>query len=117
MPERATIEAVFILRRMLEEYHAKGKKLYMRFVDLEKAVLEWALRKKEIPKVLIRSVMSLYVGPRTRVSVNSELAEEFEDKVWMHQGYVQSPFLFKVVVDVVTKFAIEGALIELSLHV
>ena len=25
MPERGTIDAVFILRRMLEEYHAKGK--------------------------------------------------------------------------------------------
>ena len=27
MPERGTINAVFILRRMQEEYHAKGKKL------------------------------------------------------------------------------------------
>ena len=27
MPERGTIDAVFILRRMQEEYHAKGKKL------------------------------------------------------------------------------------------
>ena len=25
MPERGTIDAVFILRRMQEEYHAKGK--------------------------------------------------------------------------------------------
>ena len=36
MPERGTIDAVFILRRMQEEYHAKGKKLYMCFVDLVK---------------------------------------------------------------------------------
>ena len=27
MPERGTIDAVFILRRMEEEYHAKRKKL------------------------------------------------------------------------------------------
>ena len=27
MPERGTIDAVFILRRMQEEYHAKGKKV------------------------------------------------------------------------------------------
>ena len=27
MPERRTTDAVFILRRMQEEYHAKGKKL------------------------------------------------------------------------------------------
>ena len=31
----------------------------------------------------------------------------------MHQGSVQSPFLFVVVVDVVTEFAREGALSEL----
>ena len=29
MPESGTIESVFILRRMQEVYHAKGKMLYM----------------------------------------------------------------------------------------
>ena len=29
MSERGTINVVFILRRMQEEYHAKGKKLYV----------------------------------------------------------------------------------------
>ena len=37
MPERGTTEAVFILRRLQVEYYAKGKKLYLCFVDLEKA--------------------------------------------------------------------------------
>ena len=88
MLERGTIDAVFILRRMQEEYHTKGKKLYMRLVGLEKAfdrvprnVFEWALRKKEIPEVLVRSVMSQYVGANTRVRVVSELPEEFEVEV------------------------------------
>ena len=45
--------------------------------------------------------------------MDSELSEEFEAKVWMHQGSVLSPFLFAVVVDVVTEFASEGALSEL----
>ena len=56
MLERKSIDAVFISRRMQEECHAKGKQLYMCLVDLDKAfdrvprnVLEWALRKKEIP--------------------------------------------------------------------
>ena len=67
MPDRGTINAVFILRRMQEEHHAKGKKLC--FVDQEKAfdrvptkVLEWVMRKKGIPRVLVRSVMRLYEG-------------------------------------------------------
>ena len=64
----------------------------MCFVDLEKTigrvpriVLELVLRKKEIPEVLVRSVMSLYEGAKTRVRVDSELSEEFEVKVGMLQ--------------------------------
>ena len=37
MHERGKIDAAFISRRMQEEHHAKGKKLYMCFVNLEKA--------------------------------------------------------------------------------
>ena len=41
MPERGTIDAMFILRRMQEEYHARRKKLCMCFVDLEKKKTEY----------------------------------------------------------------------------
>ena len=68
---RRTLDAGFILRRMQEQYHAKGKKLYMSFVDLEKAfvrvqrkVLELVMGKKGIPELLVRSVMSLYKGAK-----------------------------------------------------
>ena len=73
-------------------------------------MLEWAMRKKGIPQVLLRSVMSLYEGAMTRFSVVSDLSEEIEAKVGMHQGSVLPLFLFAVVVDVVTEFAGEGAL-------
>ena len=43
--------------------------------------------------------------------MDSELLEEFEVKVWMHQG--SASFLFAVVVDVVTELAREDALSEL----
>ena len=92
----------------------------MCFVDLEKVfdrvprnVLEWALRKKGLPEVLVRSVMSLYGGVKARVRVDSDLSEVFEVKVGMHQGYVLSHFLFVVVVDVVNEFARENALSDL----
>ena len=58
-------------------------------------------------------MISLYEGEKTRVRVDSELTYELEVKVGMHQGSVMSPFLFAVVVDVVTEFAREGALSEL----
>ena len=120
MPERGTIDVLFILRRMQEEYHVNGKKLYMCFVDLVKAfdrvpreVFKCTMREKGIPDVLVGSVMSLYEGAKTRVILDSELSEEFEVKVGIPQGSVLSPFLFAVVVDVITEFAREGALSEL----
>ena len=96
------------------------KKILMCFVNLEKAldrvprkVLEWAMRKKGIPEVLVRSVMSLYEGAKTRVIVDYELSEEFDVKVGMYQRSVLSPFLFALVVDVVTDFARDGEQSEL----
>ena len=53
MPEKDTTHALLILRKMQEEFCGREKKLYMYFVNLEKAfdrvprkVMEWALRKK-----------------------------------------------------------------------
>ena len=45
--------------------------------------------------------------------MDCELSEEFEVNVEMHQGSMLSPFLFAVVVDVVTELAREGVLSEL----
>ena len=44
------------------------------------------------------------MGAKTGVRVVSELSEEFEVKLWNHQASVLSPFLFAVVVVVVTEF-------------
>ena len=87
--------------------------LWKAFDRVPRKVLEWALRKKEISHILVRSVMCLYEGASTRVRVDSELSEEFEVKVGMHQESVLSPFLFAVVIYVVTEFARKVALSEL----
>ena len=36
-PGKGTVDAIFIARRMQEKYQKKNKKLYMCFVDMEKA--------------------------------------------------------------------------------
>ena len=77
------------------------------------SIWQKTLRKKEIPEVLVRSVMSLYEGANTRVRLDSELSEEFEVKEGMLQGCVLSHFLLALVVDVVNEFAREGGLSEL----
>ena len=89
----------------------------MCFVDLEKAfdrvpriALDRAMRKKGIPEILVRSAMSLYVGAKTRVRVDSVLSEEFEVNMGMHQESVLSPFVFAVLVYFVIEFARQCAL-------
>ena len=42
---------------------------------------DWATRKKGLPEVFIRAVMSLYRGAKMRARPGSELAEEFETQV------------------------------------
>ena len=65
---RGTIDAESIMRKLQDEYLAKGKKLQMCFEDEDKAfnrvprkVLEWVMQKKGIQEVLVRPLMSLYV--------------------------------------------------------
>ena len=58
-------------------------------------------------------VMNLCCRAKTRARVDSELSEEFEANIWIHQGSVLSFYLFSVVVNVVTELACEGVLCEL----
>ena len=54
------------------------------------------MRKKLIPKVLARPVMSMHEGAKTRVRVDSKLHEDFEVKVGMHKGTVMLSLLNSV---------------------
>ena len=98
----------------------KNKNMYICFVDMEKAfdrvprkVMEWAMRKKGLSGVMVRAVMSLYDGAKTRVWVGSAYSEEFEVKVGVHQGSVLLPLLFAIIVNVITENARRGVVNEL----
>ena len=100
---------------MQDECRDKKKKLYMYcFVDIEKAFdrvprkVEYVMRKKDWPKVIVRVVMSLYHEAKMKVQVGSELSQEFLVQVCVHQGSVLSPLLFTIAVDVILENAREG---------
>ena len=87
MPGKETLDAIFMVRRMQEDYQ-KDKKLYVCFVDIEKAfdrvprkVTEWAMRKKGLSEVMVRAVVSLYNDAKTGFRVGSAYLVEFEVKV------------------------------------
>ena len=120
MPGRGTIDAIFVARQIQEKYMDKKKLLFFGFVDLEKAfdrvpreVVSWSLRKMGVEEWLVRTVMTMYDKARTRVRTKHGDSEEFEVKVGVHQGSVLSPFLFVVVMEVLSQEIREGLPMEL----
>ena len=92
----------------------------MCFVDIEKAfdrvpgkVMEWAMRKRGLAEVIVRVLMSLYHGAKTKVRVGSELSEEFLAQVGVHQESMLSSVLFAIAVNVISENAREGLMNEI----
>ena len=71
------------------------------------------MKTKGLPEVIVRAVMSLYHGAKTRVRLGSELSQEFLVQVGVHQGSVLSPLLFAIAVDVISENAREGLMNEI----
>ena len=105
VPGRGTTDAIFVVRQLQKKYPAANKRLYMAFVDLEKAfdrvprkVIWWALRKLGVDEWIVRLVQGMYSNARSRVRVGVGYSEEFEVKVGVHQGSVLSPLLVFIIV-------------------
>ena len=101
MPGSSPVDAIYILRRMQESYLEKNRKLFICFVDFEKAfdrmpkkMLEWALKKKLVPERLVQAVMSMYKEAKTWVQVGGEHLEELDVGVGVYQDSVLSRFVF-----------------------
>ena len=106
VPGRGTTDAVFVVRQLQEKYLTANKRLYMAFVDLEKAfdrvprkVIWWALRKLGVEERIVQVVQGMYANARSRVRVVEGYSEEFEVKVGVHQGSVLSLLLFIIVLE------------------
>ena len=63
------------------------------------------MRTKGLSEVMVRVVMSLCNGAKTRLKVGSAYSEEFEVAIGVHHRYVPSPLLLSVVVDVPIDYA------------
>ena len=104
------MEAIHLLRQMMEFYRERKKDLHMVFIDLEKAydkvprdVLWWAMMKKGIPRRYIDLVKDMYRDVSTTVRTCGGLTKDFPITIGLHQGSALSPFLFALVIDEVTR--------------
>jgi len=74
MKGKGTTDAIITVRQMKENFRVKGKKLYIGFVDLQKAfdrvpreVIQYAMLRLGVEEWLVSAVMSVYTGAKTVV--------------------------------------------------
>ena len=69
MPGRSTMEAIFLIRQVMERYKEQKKDLHMVFIDLEKAydndkiprnIMWWALDKHKVPTKYVTLIKDMY---------------------------------------------------------
>ena len=110
VPGRGTTDAIFVARQLQEKYLAANKRLYMAFMDLEKAfdrvprkVIWWVLRKLGVEEWIVRLVQGMYANVWSHVPVGEGYSKEFEVKVGVQQGSVLSPLLFIIVLEALSQ--------------
>ena len=104
------MEAIFLVRQIMETYREQKKDLHMVFIDLEKAydkippnVMWWALEKHKVPAKYITLIKDMYDNVVTSVRTSDVDTDDFPIKIGLHQGSALSPYLFALVMDEVTR--------------
>ena len=74
MPGKSTMEAIFLIRQLMERYRKNKKDLHMVFIDLENAcdkvprnIMWWALEKHKVPTKYIILIKDMYKNATTFV--------------------------------------------------
>jgi hypothetical protein len=93
MPGRSTMEAIFLIRQLMERCREQKKDLHMIFIDLQKAydkvprnVMWWALQKHK-------------VSSKNNILIKDGDTNDFPINIELHQVSTLSPYLFALVMD------------------
>ena len=107
MPGRSTTHAIFILKQTIEKHREGQKIIIVTFIDLEKAYDRmpreeiWRCsRGRNVAEKYIRLVQDMYQGCKTVVC--SAAGESNSFGVEVGQGSALSPYLFLLLMDVLT---------------
>ena len=113
---RGCVDQVFVMEQLSEKCLAKGKSLYVAYMDLEKAydrvdrsVMWIVLSMYGVSGMLLDAIKSFYVESEACVRVCRKESEWFRVKVGLRQGCVMSPWLFNLFMDGVMREVRETA--------
>ncbi len=103
---RGCVDQIFAMKRLVEEYLGKDKKLYGAFMDLEKAYSRvnrealWSvLRIYDVGGQQLKGIQAFYREANACVRVEVEFSENFAVEVGVRQGCVMSRWLFNIFLD------------------
>ena len=95
------------------EKHREGQKdirLRVTFIDIEKAYDRvpreeiWrCMRERNVPETYVKLITDMYRGCKTKVRSAAGESNRFNVDVGLHQGSALSPYLFLILMDVLTE--------------
>ena len=107
---RSTIDAIFIVRQIVEKAIEFNKPAFLCFVDLTKAFDQvrlqdvlCILQKRNVDGKIIAAVQSLNTGNTTSIKVDSEVSKKLKISSGIRQGDSLSPILFNTIMDEIIK--------------
>jgi hypothetical protein len=110
MPGRSTMEAIFLIRQLMERCREQKKDLHMVFIDLEKDydkvptnIMWWALQKHRVSTKYITLIKDMYDNVVASVRTSDRNTNNFPINIGLRQRSTLSPYLFALVMDEVIR--------------
>ena len=102
--------SIFIIKQTIEQHREGQKDIRVTFVDLEKAYDRvpkeeiWrCMRERNVPEKYVKLIQDMYIGCQTKVRSAAGESGSFNVDVGLHPGSALSPYLFLILMDVLTE--------------
>jgi Reverse transcriptase (RNA-dependent DNA polymerase) len=109
IPGRSTMEAIFLIRQLMERHREQKNDLHMIFIDLVKTydkilinITWWALKRKLVTTKYVTLIKDMYTNAVTCVRACDGESDTFPIKIGLHEGSALSLYIFTLVMDEIT---------------